>query len=530
MSIDPLSLRKDFWESLTISDEDLEFLYNHLLEIETPLTPGELTVELINERIRTEKNALINQQSSRGTTYIPKQHYNLGQKVTFPLQDWQVGVVTNIRPGHNPELSPFQVIEVEFSGDLKKEYASDLVTHVLNNPIEVKLDDPLLNSEYVFKAFGSIISSQLIEKLERNTDLVRIAGRWFPRALLVDVNEGHLNLAEAVLDMAGGGPLTTHALLDQIELPTDVNAKLTEFSLNLAMQEDGRFDEVGPAGEVIWFLRRLEPELVQNIPQYLKYSPINYDRENVLPMLNLFETQVADELEQASSLIHDIDQITICLIYPHWRAGTLPLSNRVAKLFPTAYESPRVQFFFIDGETGKIFPGWVVRTSKYVYGLKDWYDSHGLLPGSLVQIRRGKHPGEVIISVEKKRPTREWIRTALVGTDGGIVFAMLKQMVNSPFDDRMAIMISDIPLLEKNWDPSNRSNRNLEQVVINMMRELAKLNPQGHVHAQELYAAVNLVRRCPPGPILNLLTEKSWVSHLGDLYFRLEEGPDEVKL
>jgi methionyl-tRNA synthetase len=37
------------------------------------------------------------------------------------------------------------------------------------------------------------------------------------------------------------------------------------------------------------------------------------------------------------------------------------------------------------------------------------------------------------------------------------------------------------------------------------MRELSKLTPQGHVHAQELYSALNLVRRCPPAPMLSAL-------------------------
>ena len=37
------------------------------------------------------------------------------------------------------------------------------------------------------------------------TKLVVLAGQWFPRALLLDVNEGHLVLAEAVLDLAEGG-------------------------------------------------------------------------------------------------------------------------------------------------------------------------------------------------------------------------------------------------------------------------------------------------------------------------------------
>ncbi len=143
--------------------------------------------------------------------------------------------------------------------------------------------------------------ARLTAALEDNPDLVRIAWRWFPRALLVDVNIGHLNLAEALLDMEGGGPLTTQAILEQIELPTDVNLKLTEFSLNLALQEDGRFDEVGPAGKILWFLRRLEPQGVQNTPPYLHWNPIEYDQDQIREMLSVFEGQVSDELEAAST-------------------------------------------------------------------------------------------------------------------------------------------------------------------------------------------------------------------------------------
>jgi N12 class adenine-specific DNA methylase len=70
----------------------------------------------------------------------------------------------------------------------------------------------------------------------------------------------------------------------------------------------------------------------------------------------------------------------------------------------------------------------------------------------------------------------------------------------------------------------------LEQTTRTMMTELSKLNPQGHVHAQELYAAVNLVRRCPPGPILSILADRPWSNYLGDLYFRpasltMEDAP-----
>jgi hypothetical protein len=56
-----------------------------------------------------------------------------------------------------------------------------------------------------------------------------------------------------------------------------------------------------------------------------------------------------------------------------------------------------------------------------------------------------------------------------------------------------------------------------------VMRELSKSNPQGHVHAQELYAAVNLVRRVPPAPIFAALELNPIYKHVGDLHFRLDE-------
>jgi len=53
---------------------------------------------------------------------------------------------------------------------------------------------------------------------------------------------------------------------------------------------------------------------------------------------------------------------------------------------------------------------------------------------------------------------------------------------------------------------------------------LSKLNPQGQVHAQELYASVNVVRRCPPSVIVSTLINCDRVSHLGDLYFTLKDS------
>ena len=57
----------------------------------------------------------------------------------------------------------------------------------------------------------------------------------------------------------------------------------------------------------------------------------------------------------------------------------------------------------------------------------------------------------------------------------------------------------------------------------------AKLTPQGHVHAQELYAAVNVVRRTPPGPLFSLLVTNPLFAHVGDLYYRLDESATREK-
>ncbi len=43
-----LSIRDDYWETFRLQDEDNELIYNHLLELETPLTTHELIVELID--------------------------------------------------------------------------------------------------------------------------------------------------------------------------------------------------------------------------------------------------------------------------------------------------------------------------------------------------------------------------------------------------------------------------------------------------------------------------------------------------
>jgi len=515
------SLPSDYWSSLQITPQDVESLYTHLFEKETPLTARDLASALVEARIQRERDSSASKQKSKGRAYLPKEQYKVGDELVFSALGWKRGQVNAVRAGMNPSLGQFDVLSVVMDDGAERMFAANLPSHRLNEePVNLP-EDEALNVEAILAEQGADIEEKLEAALSKDKGLVRIAGRWFPRALLIDVNQGHLNLAEAVLDMANGEPLPTEALMKDLELPAGVNPKLLEFSLNLALQEDERFDEVGPAGQVLWCLRRLEPEFVRDVPPQLRYVEIEHDRAKLDPAMLALESQLDDELSPVDAVaMREVpSSVTISLIYPHLRAGTLPLSARTRKLFPTAYESPRVRFTLVDGKTRQKIPAWVVRQHGYVYGLREWYKAHELIPGSLVQVRRGDRPGEVIVEAKTQRSSKDWIRTVMVGTDGGMVFAMLKHAITAEFNDRMAIYVPDFKTLDPLWE----RRQSFDDLVVSVMRELSKSNPQGHVHAQELYAAVNLVRRVPPAPLFALLVTKPVFAHVGDLHFRLEE-------
>ena len=512
----------NIWGKFEANNNDIDFIFNKLFEIETPTNTTELVKILIQERIRLEKIKRDEMEKSKGAVYLPKDDFQVGQKLTFPALNFKSGEVVGLREGNNPEIGEFSVVKINFPKSETKEFAANLEDHPLNQTVFALDEESDLDFDNIFESYKSNISNSLFEKLNNNQDLVQIAGFWFPRSLLIDINIGYLNLAEAVLEVSNGGPLSTPEIIEQIELPIDSNMMLTIFSLNLALQEDPRFDEVGPAGITLWFLHRSEPENVRTQPKFLiPDNQKNFDNSKYSDYLAQMNAGVFDELEYSKSIENGSTKgVTIAVIFPHIASGTLPLSRNLEKLFPTAYESPRIRFTFIDGDSQEKFAGWVIRERKYVYGLEEWYEKNNVLPGSLVHIRPGKVPGEVVVSIGKKRPTREWVRTANQNSDGKISFSMTKQLISTEFDERMAIAISEQDQIEALWErylvvPA-------EKLVPTFVRELAKLNPQGHVHAQELYAAYNIVKRVSPSYVLYLLENSSEIEHLGDLYFRIK--------
>ena len=524
----PSKLTAEYWQALSVTRHDIEFLQNHLFELEKPQASRELLAALIAERIRFEKESQAAQNKNSGAVYLPKEPHQKGQKLVFPGSGFVSGQVVSTRPGNNPQLGAFEVIEVALEDGTTRSFASGLGQHKLNDPVEEKAD-PESEPLAILAEHGDQLEQKLWAALSADTGIAQVAGQWFPRALLMQINPGHLNLAEAVIEMAGGEPLSASSLMDQIELPRDANSELAEFSLNYALQEDGRFDEVGPAGKVLWCLRRLEPQEVQHVPLFLQYDPIPFDRALLSDEMLQLETQLDDELSDIDQKPLKADEATLTLTYPHWRAGTLPVSARIRLFFPTANYAPRIRFTLVDGKTGEKIPAWVVREHKYVYGLRSWYEKLKLIPGAYIKVRKGVVPGEVIVEAATRRPAREWVRTVLAGSDGGLVFALLKQEVACEYNERMAAMIPDVDAVDKSFAHTSKSNQPLEKLIRDMLRELSKLTPQGHVHVEELYSAVNILRRVPPAPLFAVLAATSDFVHIGDLHFRLGEATPEEK-
>ncbi len=515
-----------YWsDKFAIVPKDLQYLSALLVEDELPRSVEELSRALVLHRSRQEET-LIKRALSKGTLYQPKRSYEEGERVVFPALDYLVGKVVGVRSGRNPEYDSFQVIELAFEGGKQREFAAALESdHPLNQDSALE-GDGLHSPEELALLYGPQIARVLEEHLESNPDFARLANKWFRRDLLVEVHEGHLNLAEAVLDIAGGGPLPTEALLGDLELPEEITAQLRVFSLNYALQQDERFDEVGPAGEVLWFLHRLEPESVRSIPPDLRYEPLEYEPPLLTSEMRALEQELDDEWSDFDIPAKVSEPVEVVLTYPHWISGTMPLSSRLARVFPTG-RTHRIRFTFVDGDTGTEMPGWVIRENRYAYGLGEWYRENNLPVGTYLELARGEQPGTVVIRPRRRRTRREWVRVIL-SVDDQLAFEMRREVIPCAYDELMILAVGDPEELKAVRTRTREQRLPLSQLVDEIFSELVKLSPQGNVHAATLYSAINVAIRTPPGPMLEELVASGKYAPVGDNYWVLRIEPSGV--
>jgi hypothetical protein len=511
--------------NFTITGDDLEYLTGLLLERETPLTTTELARALIEERLNEEATAY-QERYKDVVPYNPAHSYNIGQKVIFSALDYQVATVVDLRPGQNPDYNTFNVIKVEFDDNAAREFAADLTTpHKLSQENDgdprsyLGMDN--LTAEDILQGHEAEIVAALEEKLRDSSDLVAVAGLWFPRSLILEVNQGHLNLAEAVLDISGGGPMSSEQILQEIGGLGRAPHELQVFSLNYALNQDERFDEVGPTGSVMWYLTRVEPPEVQSVPQMLRYTPFEYDRSLLTLEMIALEAEIDDELSAIDVVEDPGDQITITLNYPHRRVGTLPLNAKMRTVFPTARRTPRIWVRLVDAQDGEEYEGWVVRKDRYVLGLAPLYRKHRLPVGAFVTVHRSaSNDDQMVVDFRSHRPRTEWIRL-IIPKNGQITFENQKRSIGAEYDELMILGADDLTGVDAMFQANVQQRKSLSANLRTLITELGRLTPQGTVHFKTLYSALNVLRRCPPGPIFTTLVSNPDFEHVGNHYWRL---------
>lgn len=512
--------------NFTVTDDDHEYLTNLLLEKETPLSTQQLVLALIENRLAQE-TTLLQERFKDTHVYNPATSFAVGQKVIFPHLNFASAKVTGIRPGLNPEHGDFKVIAVQFD-DLslgkKREFATELTTaHTLNQVAEDESNFFLagqVSSDDIFKSIGDDIIVKLEARLKASSDLVYMARKWFPKDLILEVNEGHLNLAEAVLDIAGGGPLTTEEILEQIGKISSSPMSLQVFSMNYALNRDSRFDEVGPAGEVLWYLSNLKPAEVRKTPPTLHYTPIEYNRALLTSEMLDLEREIDDELSPISNPETIAEEGTITIHYPHRRMGTLPLNSKIRHIFPTALRTSHIWITLIDGQDGEEFTGWVVPEAHYVFGLAGFYRKHQLPIGANITVSKTKSPGKVRVDFAAYRPRTEWIRLITCKGDQ-ILFENSKRAIGAEYDDLMILGVDNLQSLDTAIQSVQQQKKSLVSILRTIIPNLGKLTPQGTAHIKTIYSAVNVLRRCPPGPIMATLVANPDFENVGGHYWKL---------
>lgn len=436
----------------------------------------------------------------------------------------------DIREGKNPEHGFFDVLMVEFAGlHQKREFAAGLQTpHHLNetNGSNILSDSTLLSAEEIYDLYQAEIDESLLfalEESDRSDDFVEVGGNWLLSDMLAEIHVGHLNIAEAVIEVAGK-PLEIKQLLSELDLDTNTTEAMQILSLNHALEQDNRFDLVGTERGFVWFLKRLEPPEAVDIPIILRPTQPIYNRALLSVELLQIEWELDDEWGE-SSLSSELPAIVpstgLTLTYPHRQAGTIPLNGRTRNFFPVS-QSSRSLVTLLDGRWGTRMTGWVVYEGRYVTGLSKWMEDHALPVGASITLERTNNQNEIVVDFRTRRPKREWARIATPDLSQQILrFEMNKVPISCEYDEHLIVAESESRSINQLRLMLNQNRVELTRIVEDLVPELTKLNPQGTVHVKTVYSAANMLRRCAPGPVFYAMISNRKFRDVGSGYFAL---------
>ena len=125
--IQPLTQTADYWgANFSLTDTDIEQIYNHFIEVEKPQTAADITKGIIAYRVALELNNVKKRLSGR-RIYQPQNSYEENDELVFPALKFAYGTVTAVRNGFNPQDGDFKVLTVNIN-DKTKEFATALQT------------------------------------------------------------------------------------------------------------------------------------------------------------------------------------------------------------------------------------------------------------------------------------------------------------------------------------------------------------------------------------------------------------------
>ena len=506
--------------TFTIEDEEIDALQHLLLERGQPLSTEEMALALIENRYqREEARARTIHQDC--TTYDPAGSYEIGERLLFTTENNVTGEIVSERAGENDTQGEFRVLQLQFEDGKQREYAAALtaahtLNHTDNQPLFVDSDaDRAAN---LLAAQSKNILPALAKRLHENGQLAHGGDAWFPNDLLMEISAGQLQLIEAVLQLGGGGPLRPEDLLERSgEAAGDFNPLLI-FSLNVALREDERFTEVGPAGYLLWHLTSMLPAESRALNPLLRYTPTDSSK----PLdLNRDMRECLRELDDewsAAEPTATADSATLTLTYPHRRAGTLPLNLSLRGLSLQSRINRCIWMTFVDGKDGENYPGWILPEGRYVLGLAPFYRKHLVPIGAYILLHQTEEPTHLKVDYIAYNERSENVRLA-VPRDDHLTFSEQRRPIGVAYDDLMIFGIDDLIGLDRVAAATNKQP--LAQLLRDLAGALSVLTPQGAIHFKTLYSAANLLRRVPPAPLCAALLASEDFRSVGGNYWTL---------
>jgi len=240
----------EYWQSFSISDRDLDRVEEVFLDTGVPKTLSELAEIIVQGRLQDDADRQAREANENVRLYQPRLHYEIGQRLRFGALDNAVGAVVGAREGNNPHVGHIKVIRVKMDRGGEREFVAEYsAEHPLNADVKAEATP---TSQAAVAPIGDILGQRLSETAE----YVAFGGLWFRKDLMPDVHVGHLNIAEALIDVAGEAQPTA-ALVKEVEIVQgEPAARVFALDYALAHDPDQRFTNVGTEAKPRWALRQ----------------------------------------------------------------------------------------------------------------------------------------------------------------------------------------------------------------------------------------------------------------------------------